>query len=104
MSRISALTYKLMRYSPNIPSARWGIESGISQTLCHELGSVNRPFQGGRHNLMANSIHIFMDFISGLSKSHDKDVILVVVDRLAKYAHFIGLTQPCKIGSLSFFG
>jgi hypothetical protein len=33
-----------------------------------------------------------MDFIEGLPKLGTKDVILVVVDRLAKYAQFIALS------------
>lgn len=37
---------------------------------------------------------ISMDFIEGPSQSHTKDVIMVIVDRLTKYAHFIALSHP----------
>lgn len=38
-----------------------------------------------------------MDFIEGLPKSIEKDVILVVVDRLTKYAHFLALAHPYSV-------
>lgn len=37
---------------------------------------------------------VSIDFIDGLPKSEGVDTILVVVDRLSKYAHFVGLQHP----------
>jgi hypothetical protein len=34
--------------------------------------------------------HVTMDFIEALPKSEGLDTIMVVVDKLTKYAHFIG--------------
>jgi hypothetical protein len=36
-----------------------------------------------------------LDFIEGLPKSNHYDTILVVIDKLTKYAHFLCLSHPC---------
>lgn len=40
---------------------------------------------------------ISMDFVEGLPKSKGKDVILVVVDCLTKYAHFLPMSHPYSV-------
>jgi hypothetical protein len=44
---------------------------------------------------------ISMDFIEGLPKVHDKSVVLTVVDRFSKYAHFIALSHPYIAASVA---
>lgn len=41
--------------------------------------------------------HLSMDFIEGLPNSLGKEVIMVVVDRFTKYAHFIPLSHPYSV-------
>ena len=44
---------------------------------------------------------VSMDFITNLPKSEGKSVIMVVVDRLTKYAHFCALSHPFKANIVS---
>ena len=42
-----------------------------------------------------------MDFIEGLPKSQGYSVILIVVDRLTKYAHFMAVKHPYTAASIA---
>jgi hypothetical protein len=44
---------------------------------------------------------ISMDFITGLPKSGNKSFIMVVVDRLSKYAHFCALQHPFTASTMA---
>ena len=44
---------------------------------------------------------VSVDFITSLPKSEGKSYIMVVVDRLTKYAHFCSLSHPFKASTIS---
>jgi hypothetical protein len=47
--------------------------------------------------------NISMEFIVGLPKSENKFVIMVVVDRLSKYAHLCALQRPFTVFNVAQF-
>lgn len=62
---------------------------------CHKGETVNTPGTLQPLPIPASIwTEVSMDFITGLPKSGNKSVIMVVVDRLSKYAHFCALPQP----------
>ena len=61
------------------------VETIKTPSLPHPLSIPSQPWE-----------EISMDFITGLPKSKGKSVIMVVVDRLTKYAHFCALSHPFK--------
>jgi hypothetical protein len=45
---------------------------------------------------------ISMDFVEGFPRVHDKSIILTVVDRFSKHAHFIVLGHPYTTTSIAW--
>jgi hypothetical protein len=45
--------------------------------------------------------HISMDFVEGLPKSQGKDIIMVIVDRFTKYAHFVAVSHPYSVETVA---
>lgn len=71
---------------------------------CQRSKYETTPYPGLLQPLKLPSLawtSISMDFIKGLPKSHGKSVIWVVVDRLTKYAHFIGVSHPYSVGDIA---
>ncbi|GKE44054.1 reverse transcriptase [Tanacetum coccineum] len=68
-------------------------ECDVYQRCKHDLSSYPGLLQ---HLPIPNIMwaSILMDFMEGLPKSQGKNVIMVVVDRLRKYSHFIALVHP----------
>ena len=67
--------------------------------ICQRNKSENVPYPGLLQAISKRKQswpHISMDFIERLPKSQGYDTILVVIDRLTKFGHFIILTHPFK--------
>ena len=61
----------------------------------HKGETINKPSTLQPFPIPASIwTEVSMDFITGLPKSGNKSVIMVVVDRLSKYANFYALPHP----------
>lgn len=45
--------------------------------------------------------NVSMDFIEGLPRLEGKDTIMVIMNRLTKYAHLVGLTHPYQASRIA---
>jgi hypothetical protein len=87
------------------PGMKKDTEKFISECpVCQRAKSQNCQYPGLLKPLDRPDMawqHITMDFIEGLPKSNGKKVILVVVDRMTKMAHFISLAHPYTTTTLA---
>ena len=65
--------------------------------VCQQAKTFNLSLAGLLQNLPIPTQvweHVTMDFIEGLPRSEGVDTILVTVDRLTKFEHFVALKYP----------
>lgn len=103
-SGIAATYYKLRKHF-SWKGMRQDVESYIKQcSMCQRSKHSNTHPMGLLHPLpipVGVWQDLSMDFIEGLPKSQGYNVILIVVDRLSKYAHFIALKHPYTAHSIA---
>jgi hypothetical protein len=95
------VTYHRIQQNFYWPQLKQFVEKLTSECLVCQISKTERiPYPGLLDPLpipKAKWSEISMDFVEGLPKSRGKDVILVVVDRLTKYAHFLALSHPYSV-------
>jgi hypothetical protein len=96
-SGVAATYYKLKKHF-DWKGIKQDVESFIKQcaTCQHAKHSLQHPMGLLQPLPIPEGVwrDLSMDFIEGLPKSEGYSVILVVVDRLTKYAHFLPLKHP----------
>lgn len=82
------------------------VEEYIKQCdVCQQAKHMNSHPAGPLQPLPIHEgiwMDLSMDFIEGLPKSQGFSVILVVVDRLTKYAHFIPVKHPYIASDIAY--
>lgn len=97
----SRATYHIIKMIFYWPRLRRQVENYVAECpICQVSKSDHVHVPGLLESLPIPDMawtHITMDFIEGLPRSKNKDAILVVVDRLTKYAHFLGMSRPYTV-------
>jgi hypothetical protein len=98
-------TYHRLKRIFHLPLMKKSIETYFVEcAVCQRAKSEHCQYPGLMAPLLIPNLawtFISMECIDGLSKSGTKDVILVVVDRLTKYAHFIALFHPYSVQTVA---
>lgn len=100
----SKATYYRLKKVFYWPNMKKHIEEFVSQCPVCQLNKVEHIHPPGllqpHHVPDMAWAHITMDFITTLPNSQGKEVILVVVDKLTKYSHFIPLACPFTVQTM----
>lgn len=103
-SGISGTYYKIEKHF-SWKGLKQDVESYIKQcAICQQAKhSLNHPMGLLQPLPIPEGVwrDLSMDFVEGLPKSEGYSVILVVVDRLTKFAHFISLKHPYTTSSVA---
>nr|ADB85290.1 putative retrotransposon protein [Phyllostachys edulis] len=95
------VTYQRLKLIFHWPRMKQEVEEFVKlYDVCQKNNCEHVPYPGLLQPIPIPEMawtHISMDFIEGLPKSEDKEVILVVVDRFTKYSHFIALSHPFTV-------
>lgn len=88
-----------------VPKARSVVQQFVQAcTICQQNKS-SHLHPAGLLQPLATPFHIWedisMDFVEGFPKVNGKTVILSVVDRFSKYAHFLALAHPYTASSVA---
>lgn len=98
-------TYQRVKHIFYWPGLRKSVEEFIASCpICQRAKHENCLQPGLLDPLPVADLawqHISMDFVEGLPVSKGYDVIMVVVDRFTKYAHFIPLAHPYTVLSVA---
>jgi hypothetical protein len=91
-------TYQRLKKLFYWPGQKIDVEVFVKQCqICQQAKHENCKYHGLLQPLpipQHNWQDVSMDFVEGMPKSNGYTIILVVVDKLTKYAHFVALKHP----------